>query len=131
MGLAAAVGHLELADRLGALAGEPGGNVLDEVPEGVGGVREREELRRVLVDGAASGPGEDLVEIGGELGEGELAGAEFGLEADDLVPRGGVHRRCQDPLHVVDMPVVDGTGGVLAGCRQIEVEINGNERCLA
>ena len=73
VGLATTVGHLELADRLGAPASEPGGDVPDEVPEGVGGVGEREELRRVLVDGAASGPGDDLVEVGGELGQGELA----------------------------------------------------------
>ena len=53
------------------------------------GVGEGEELGGVLVDRATSGLGDDFVQVGGEFGQGELAGAKFVLEADDFVPGGG------------------------------------------
>ena len=85
--LAAAVGELQLAHGLVAFAFEPNGNVLHQLAQSVGGIGEREELGGIFVDGAFA-PGEgDFVEIRGELGEGELAGFELGLEADEVVPR--------------------------------------------
>ena len=85
--LAAAVGELQLPHGLVAFAFEPNGNVLHQLAQGVGGIGEREELGGIFVDGAFA-PGEgDFVEIRRELGEGELAGLELGLEADEAVPR--------------------------------------------
>ena len=107
VGLAASVGHLELADGLGALTGQARGDVLRELAQRVRGIGEGEELGGVLVDRgryhrighdadalqavlleSAVGLGDDFVEVCGEFGQGELAGAELVLEADDLVPRG-------------------------------------------
>jgi len=49
-------------------------------------IGEREELLRILVDRAPALHERHLVKVGRELCEGELAGAELLLEADDLVP---------------------------------------------
>ena len=70
MGLAAAVGQLELPYRLVALPRQPPGDVPRELPQRVGRVGEREELLRLLVDRAAALPERHLVQIGGELREG-------------------------------------------------------------
>ena len=86
MGLAAAVSQLELPHRLVALPRQPPGDVPRELPQRVGRVGEREELLRLLVDRAAALPESHLVEIGSELREGKLAGAELFLEADDPMP---------------------------------------------
>ena len=87
VGLAAAVGQLQLPDRLGAPPGKSFRHVLDELAQGVGGKRERKESRRVFIDGPCALSEGDLVEIGGELREGELAASKLLLEADDAVPR--------------------------------------------
>ena len=89
VGLSAPVGHFKLADRLGALAGQARGDVLRQFAQRVRGIGEGEELGGVLVDRAPVGAGDDFVQVGGEFGQGELAGAEFALEADGLVPGGG------------------------------------------
>ena len=54
--LAAAVRHLELADGLGILARQSPRDVLDQLPQRVGGVGQREELLRILVDRPFSPP---------------------------------------------------------------------------
>ena len=89
VGLAAAIGHFKLADRLGALAGQARGDVLRQFAQRVRGIGEGEELGGVLVDRAPVGAGDDFVQVGGEFRQGEFAGAEFALEADGLVPGGG------------------------------------------
>ena len=90
MRLAAAVGEFQLPHGLVALTTEPNGDVLRQLAQRVGGIGEREELRRVFVDGALAAGEGDFVEVGGELGESELAGFELGLEGDEVVPR--LHR---------------------------------------
>ena len=93
MGLATAVGQLELPHRLGALPGESLRHVLDQLAQGGGCERQLEEPRGVLVDGPPSLPEGDLMQIGRELRKRELAAPQLVLEADDLVPgrwsRGG------------------------------------------
>ena len=87
VGLAAAVGQLQLPYRLGAPAGESFRHVLHKLAQGVGGIREREESRGVFIDRPCAPTEGDLVEVGRELGEGELAASQLVLEADDAVPR--------------------------------------------
>ena len=61
----------------------------------MGRIGEREELLPILVDRAAALRERHLVEIGRELREGEFAGAQLLLAADDLVPgleSTGLHR---------------------------------------
>ena len=87
MGLAAAVGELELgAPPCRSFPASRAADVLHQLPQRKGRKGEREELLRVLVHGAAALCERHLVEIGRELREGELAGAELVLEADDFVP---------------------------------------------
>ena len=92
MGLAAAVGELQLPHRLVALSREPRRDVLHELPQRKGRKGEREELLRVLVHRAAALRECHLVEVGRELREGEFAGAEFVFQADDMVPGLGLTR---------------------------------------
>ena len=94
VGLAAAVGQLELPHRLGAPAREPLRHVLDQFAQGVGGVGQGEEARRVLVDGPPPLAEGDLVQVGGELRQGQLPAPQLALETHDLMPRlrsGGAH----------------------------------------
>ena len=86
MGLAAAVGELELAHRLVALSCEPRRDVLDELPQRVGRIGEREELLRVLVYRAAALRERHFVQVGRELCEGELPRAQLLFQADDVMP---------------------------------------------
>ena len=91
VGLAAAVGEFQLPDRPVGLAGEAKCHVLDQLAERRRREGEVEELGRVLVDGTLSPRQRDLVKIGGELGQRELAAAEFVLEADEGGPGLGLH----------------------------------------
>ena len=96
MGLAAAVGQLELPHRLGAPPGEPFRHVLDQLAQGGGGKGQGEEARGVLVNGPPALAEGDLVQVGGELRQGELAAPQLLLEAEDPMPRlrsGGGHVR--------------------------------------
>ena len=51
---------------------QPKGDLLDQLAQIPGRVGEGEEFRRVLVDRPPALPGHDIVEIGGEGGEGKL-----------------------------------------------------------
>ena len=87
MGLAAAVGQLELPHRPSALPGEPLRHVLYQFAQGGGRERKLEEPRGVLVDGSPSLPEGNFVQVGRELRKGKLAAPQLVLEADDLMPR--------------------------------------------
>ena len=87
MGLAAAVGQLELPHRLGAPSREPFRHVLDQLAQGRGGKGQGEEARGVLVDGPPALAEGDLVQVGGELRQGELAAPQLVLEAEHPMPR--------------------------------------------
>ena len=93
VGLAASVGELELAYRLVALPRKPRCDILHELPQRVGRIGEREEFLRVLVHRAPALRQRYLMQIGRELREGELAGAELLFQADDMVPGLGLVRR--------------------------------------
>ena len=84
--LPAAVGQLELPHRLVAPSDEPRCDVLHQLAQRVGGIGQREEFRRVLVDRPASLRLRDLVQVGGEFGERKLTGPQFFLKANDFVP---------------------------------------------
>ena len=85
VGLAAAVGQFQLADGLVVLAREAVDHVLGQLAEVVGREGQREELGGGAVDGRAP-VHHHVVEVGGELREGQLARADVGAELDDLVP---------------------------------------------
>ena len=65
--LAAAVGHLQLANGLVALPCQPCGHIPGQIPKREGRVGEGEELLGVFVEGPATGPADHLVEVSGEL----------------------------------------------------------------
>ena len=75
MGLAPAVGELELADGLGIPAGEAERHVARELTQREGRKGQREETARVLVDRSRAILHDNVVEVGGEVGERELARA--------------------------------------------------------
>ena len=85
--LPAAVGQLQLPDRLVALAGEPERDILREFPQRVREVGQREEFRRVLVEAALSRSGHHIVEVGREFRQREFPGAQFLLEMHQFAPR--------------------------------------------
>ena len=87
--LAAAVRQLQLAHGLVALPAQPRRHVLDQLPQGVGRVGQREELLRFLVHRPLAALQGHLVQVRRELGEREFAGAQFVLQRDDLVPGSG------------------------------------------
>ena len=64
--LAAAVGEIQLAHRLVALARQPPHHVPRQVAQVVGRVGQRKELRRVFVNRALAFLEDDLIQIGGE-----------------------------------------------------------------
>ena len=86
MGLAPAVGELELADGLGVPAGEAERHVARKLAQGEGRKGQREETARVLVDRSRAFLHDDVVKIGGEVGERELARAHVLAQLHDLVP---------------------------------------------
>ena len=86
VGLAAAVGQLELPHGLVAPPGEPRRHVLHQLAQRVGGIGEREELLRLLVDRPPALRQRHLVEVRGELGQGQLARPQLVLQPNDLVP---------------------------------------------
>ncbi len=98
VGLAPAVGQLKLAHRFVVPAGEAQGDVARQVAQRDGGIGEGEERAWVLVDWPRLAH-DDVVEVGGEDGERELAGAHVLAQLDDLVP-GGPGERC----HVSTLP---------------------------
>ncbi len=67
MGLAAAVGHLQLADRLVAPSRQPSGHVTGQIAKREGGIGQGKELLRIFVQGTPTGPAHHFVEVGGEL----------------------------------------------------------------
>ena len=94
VGLAAAVGELELPHRLGALPGESFRHVLDQLSQGGCRKGQGKEPLRILIDGPLPLAEGDLVQISGELRQGQLAASQLVLEADDLMPwlgSGGGH----------------------------------------
>ena len=94
MGLSAAIGQLELPHRLGALPVESLRHVLDELAQGRRCKGQGKEPLGVLIDGPPAFGEGDLVEIGSELRQGQLAASQLVLEAHDLMPRlrsGGGH----------------------------------------
>src|SRR3989304_4231556 len=88
MRLAPAVREPELTHGFLILAGEAADDVTGQVEERRRRVRESKELLRVLVDAPPAAFERDVVEVGGELVERELAGPEVIAQADNLVPRG-------------------------------------------
>ena len=86
VGLAAAIGQLQLADRLVAPPVEAKGHVLHQFPQRVRRVGEREERLRVFVDRPAPLPQGHFVQVGGELRQRERAAAQLVFQADDLMP---------------------------------------------
>ena len=87
VGLPPAVGEFELAHRLVAPPIKPVRHVLDQLPERVGRKRQREELGRILVHRPRPRPLRHLVEVGGELRQGEFPRLQLLLEAHHLPPR--------------------------------------------
>ena len=87
VGLAAAVGELQLPYRLVAPPSEASGDVLHQFPKRMGGVGEREERLRILIGRAAARPQGHFVQVGGKLRQRERTAAQLVLQADDLMPR--------------------------------------------
>ena len=86
MGLAPAVGKLQLADGLGVPAGEAKRHIARELAQGEGRKGQREETARILVDRSRAFLHHDVVEVGGEVGERKLARAHVFAQLHDLVP---------------------------------------------
>ena len=86
--LAAAVGEFQLADGFLVLACQALHYILSHLAQVVGGIGEREELRRVFVEGPPALLHSDFVEIGGEGSQREFAGAEIVTQRDDVMPGG-------------------------------------------
>ena len=86
VGLPPAVGEFELAHRLVAPPVKPVRHVLDQLPERVGRKRQREEFGRILVHRPRPRPLRHLVEVGGELRQGEFPRLQLLLEAHHLPP---------------------------------------------
>ena len=87
VGLAAAVGQLQLPHRLVTAPGKPPGNVLHQLPQGMGRVGQREEFLGVFVDPAAALRQRHLVQVGRKLRQRQLAAAQLILEPHHFMPR--------------------------------------------
>ena len=87
MRLAAAVGEIQLPHRLVALARQPPHHVPRQVAQVVGWVGEREEFLRVFVNRALAFFQDDLIQIGGEHRQRQLARFQFITKLDHFVPR--------------------------------------------
>ena len=84
--LAAAVVDGKLAVRLVAAAGEPVADVLDQLPEVQGGEGEGEKLVGLLVHRPLSLLHDNVVQVGGEDGQGQLPRLQVVAQLHDLVP---------------------------------------------
>ena len=119
--LPAAVGQLELAHRLVARSRQPVRHVPDQPAQRVGGEGQREELRRILVHRARTGGERHLVEIGGELGQGQLAALQLVAQPDDLPPRGGSGGVRHGGVSAESRPGVGGPSAIKVGQRYAPV----------
>jgi len=86
MGLAPAVGEFELANGLGIPAVETKRHIARELPQREGREGQGEEAARILVDRPRTLLHHDIVKVGGEIGERELARAHILAQLHDLVP---------------------------------------------
>jgi hypothetical protein len=90
VGLAAAVGHLELQHRLAALACQPPQYVAGQRLHAEGGVGAVEEHGRLAIDRPRRA-GAHAVQVGGELVQGEAALAHVVAQNAELMPGGCAH----------------------------------------
>ncbi len=87
---AAAIGHLELLDRLTALPGQAQEDIPHQLLHPVGGVGAGEEHRRFVVDGRRF-PGAHAVQVGGELVQSQTPRAHILAQGAELVPGRNCH----------------------------------------
>ena len=86
MRLAAAVVDGECAVRLVALARQPQGDILDQFPQVVRGIREGKELGRILVNRALTLLHHYVVQVGGKYCQRKFTRSEIVTQLDDVVP---------------------------------------------
>ena len=114
--LPAAVGQLELPHRLVAPPRQPRRHVAHQLAQRVRGIRQGEELRRILVHWPPPLRLHHLVQVGRELGQRQFTRPQLVLQVDDFVPGTGAVR----PGHRAASSAGSGRGpavaGVLARC---------------